>query len=135
MRRSALPRNGPGVTPSRKQHGMVWTLLACALLMRAMVPAGWMPDFERSDALTVKICGSASGMVIRIGDAEPQQDRAHRDKPCTFAGMGKDALLSPAMFADVAAPPPAGQRVATLAPIFLQRLHRERPPGRAPPVA
>jgi|GEM_PF-813093 len=38
----------------------LWALLAAVLVMRALVPSGWMPDFTGADGFSIRICGPAN---------------------------------------------------------------------------
>jgi len=135
----------------------LWTLLAAVLIMRALVPMGWMPDFAAGDGFGVRICGPADiapratpeiapaptghGSHAMPGDAEAdaahtdhESEAAHSSIPCMFSG-----------FANAATPPDAPTLVALALPqpplrsveperIRLTRARYIRPPGRAPPV-
>jgi len=78
----------------------VLVLLALALAVKALVPAGFMlsPGAERF--LTVTICADASGvpkqMRIALPDKDdPRGDRAEaadKGQPCAFSGLGQAVL-------------------------------------------
>ena len=78
----------------------VLVLLALALAVKALVPAGFMlsPGTERF--LTVTICADASGVPKQMRIALPDKDAAHGDQaeaadkgqPCAFSGLGHATL-------------------------------------------
>jgi len=115
-------------------RNLLWLLIAATLMVRALVPAGYMPASDSSDVLVAKLCNSAQPIVIKLG-REQEPPRADQDKPpCAFAGFGGDAPIG-GNFAELADRVPAEQqKVAVLAPLLLQRLARVLPPGRAPPL-
>ena len=108
----------------------IWLLLAATLFLRALVPAGWMPDTgSGSDVIVAKMCNSSMVVTIPLGrDPAPGDSTAHQSETCLFAGFAGDAPLA-------AAPPVEQQPVAVLAALLLQRTAFLLPPGRGPPVA
>lgn len=95
-------------------------LIGCALLLRALVPAGWMPT-RTADGFVLELCsgrmpgGTAPQVdaaralldqaLAGTADHREKQDGAAKDQPCTFAGLVH------------AAPPPAA--LAQLPPVSL----------------
>ena len=84
-------------------------LLALALALRVLVPAGWMP--AEGQGLAITLCSGsgaqtawvdADGKIHKHGPAQGSM----ADHPCAFAGMG-----APMLGGDVPAPP-----LAILAP-------------------
>ena len=98
----------------RSSHGSARfaTLIALALLIKALVPAGWMPQLE-GGTLTLRLCGGATpapasppaaqdhhgtmshdaGASSGHHDAHGGQDRHEKeqptlDEPCAFAAAG-----------------------------------------------
>lgn len=114
----------------------IWLLLAATLFLRALVPAGWMPDTDRSDVIVAKMCNSAATVTIPLKrDIAPDEKAAHDSAPCLFAGFAGDAPL-PSIATVLAAPVPPGQQpIAVLAALLLQRSAYLLPPNRGPPVA
>lgn len=84
----------------RHHARLVPVLLALALMVKALVPAGFMlsPDAERF--LTVTICADASGVPKQMRIAIPDKDDAGGDhdeaadkgQPCAFSGLGHATL-------------------------------------------
>lgn len=80
-------------------------IVALALFVRALVPAGYMTVGE-GRSITVTLCADASGtpktVAVPLGQHDAGQDSPDKHKPCAFAGMGM-ALDVPAA---IAAPAP-----------------------------
>jgi hypothetical protein len=86
-------------------------ILALALALRVLVPAGYMPAFDHG-AVGVRICGSQiappmAGMHHGAGHEDKQN---HADQPCAFAGLGAPA--DPPPLAAALPPAPEALRVA-----------------------
>lgn len=115
-------------------------LLALALAMRALVPAGYMID-SRTDFLTVTICsGVDQHSTIKIpferksGSGE-HQGKAQGDSPCVFSALGMAALGG--ADAPLLAIALAFVLALGFAPIRLPLLQRARhllPPAHGPPA-
>ena len=113
----------------------LWVFLVATLLVRALVPVGWMPDTGRTDVLVAKVCNA--DYVLRIPlkrDNKPAEDSSHQSSNCLFAGFGGDAPLPEAELVTALAPPVHQARVAALAELLLERVAYLTPPGRGPPV-
>lgn len=72
-------------------------LLALALAVKALVPAGFMLQAGGERFLTVTICSDASGTAQTMRIALPDKPGGHSDmadkaEPCAFAGLGHGAL-------------------------------------------
>jgi hypothetical protein len=117
---------------------MAALLIALALAMKALVPAGFMLGHD-SRVITVQICADALGQQITqkivLPSSHSGDDKAKSDSPCHFTALGHamlggadPVLLALALvfilalgFAPVLAPAP--RRIAFL-----------RPPLRGPPI-
>lgn len=129
MRGSSSTRiRGAGIAP--------W-LVAFALLLRVLVPPGWMP--ATGQGFTITLCtgtGPATTLLDLEGVPVPhKQGSAPTDHPCAFAGMavplhhgGAVAILAPAPSHDEPARPPR-----LLASIGLG-LAAPPPPSTGPPA-
>ncbi|WP_242185660.1 hypothetical protein [Sphingomonas sp. CARO-RG-8B-R24-01] len=129
----------------------VWLLIACALLMKAVVPSGFMPVMT-ANGLEIVLCpgvtadasaGAMPGMMHHAMPAIAKQDGrtpakqapAKAETPCAFAGLtlpglgGVDIVL---LVIAVAAIVAAGLFFQPIAPIA--RSAFLRPPLRGPPV-
>ncbi|WP_336965858.1 hypothetical protein [Sphingobium aquiterrae] len=85
-------------------------LVALALMMRALVPAGWMPASGKGVAIT--LCtgmGAVSAWVDEGGIVHKGKPLSGTpaDHPCAFAGIGIAADLPSALPAMALAPLPA----------------------------
>lgn len=118
---------------------MAALLIALALAMKALVPAGFMLGADRH-VLTVQICADTLGHQITQtitlpSTGHPAEEKAKSDSPCHFSALGHamlggadPALLVLALAFILAlgfapAPIPAPRRIAFL-----------RPPLRGPPA-
>ena len=110
--------------------------LAMALMLRVLVPAGFMPGGDGS--LTMKICaepGTTITLALPLKGGDHRGDPARADAPCGFAAMGQALLGSadPLVLAALA----AFILALGLAPVALPRVpawpHRS-PPALGPPI-
>lgn len=97
--RSALIRN----------RALAALLVAAALLVRALVPGGYMAA-PAAGSITVTLCADASGtprqVQVALGDHElPGKDHQDKHSPCAFAGMAA-ALADLAPLPALPLPPP-----------------------------
>ena len=138
----------------RHRHWLIWSVLALAFAVRALVPAGWMPaDLAQGSVLmpcpTDPAMGRIFGDVVRprqLGDQRAHHAHhaghssdgdsfdPHDAPPCAFTALAGHAPDPP--FAQLPPPPlPEGQAAIPLrAPLILQRIARALPPSRAPPL-
>jgi hypothetical protein len=118
---------------------LAWLLIAFALLMRAAVPAGWMP-VASANGPTITLC-TGLGMVEAWFDASGKIHKSaphHGEKEsgaCAFSGLG--------LALDVAAPPylpgtiaerPASAPATHLADAVGRGLAAPPPPATGPPA-
>lgn len=114
-------------------------LLALALAVRVLVPAGWMP--AQGQGMAITLC-SGSGAETAWVDAEGKIHKQNpaqgsmADHPCAFSGTG-----APMLGGDVSAPPLAilapRDEIASLAqaPAAIgQGLAAPPPPATGPPA-
>lgn len=115
-----------------------FTLALAAMLLRALLPVGWMPNAAAQGQAFLTIC-TMDGLhrVAVRGAPKPtpeQGSREHAGVPCPFASA---APFAPLVHAAVLAPPSqsvsAQQRLtpARLAPASKQRANT----ARAPPIS
>ncbi len=84
----------------RTNARLALVLLALAMAVRALVPAGFMISATSDRFLTVTICADASGTPKEMRIAIPDKDdggndhpeAADKGQPCAFAGLGHAAL-------------------------------------------
>lgn len=135
----------------RHRHWLIWSVLAFAFAVRALVPAGWMPA-DLADGSVLMPCPTdpAMGRIFAAparsdphaahhahhGTAPDESDAfdPHDAPPCAFTALASHAPEPP--FAQLPQPPlPEAQAaIPVRAPLILQRIARERPPSRAPPI-
>jgi hypothetical protein len=115
-------------------------LVALTLVMKALVPAGFMVD-GGARTLSVHICGDAAGSGGPTQITIPQRDsgddghKGHADSPCHFTALGHavtggadpiQLILVLALIISVS--------FAALAPTRAPRILHLRPPLRGPPA-
>ena len=114
----------------------IWLLLAATLFLRALVPAGWMPDTDRTDVIVAKMCNSTATVTITLDrKTSPDEPAAHESGACLFAGFAGDAPLPETSATADRAAPAAQQPIGVHAALLLERTAFLLPPGRAPPGA
>lgn len=112
-------------------------VLAAALLLRVLVPAGFMPTAV-DGRLVLTICSGvqqATPMAAMPGMAHHEADDERAESPCAFADLALPALgaADPAVL--VAALPFVTARAIRLAPPLPPRMAaRLRPPSHGPPL-
>ncbi|AHE56627.1 hypothetical protein [Sphingomonas sanxanigenens] len=73
-------------------------LVACALLLRIAIPAGWMPSTGADGLIRITLCTGQGQMEAwvdgdgRIHDRKPGKSEPKTDHPCAFAGLIVPAL-------------------------------------------
>ncbi len=131
---------GTGFIAANMRERIALLLVAAALLLRVMIPAGWMPTAGAGYAIT--LCTGA-GVVSAWVDAN---GTIHKDKPspaygaehpCVFAGFAA-ALIAPAPV-DVVAALPALAAATLIGWVFEQAVGRglaaPPPPPTGPPAS
>jgi hypothetical protein len=85
-------------TAGEGRHGLA-LLILLALLFRAAIPAGWMPDLQGADGAPLVICTGSGSEVVHLDrhgfPAKPHSSERH--DVCAFAGIGS-APPTPAVF-------------------------------------
>ena len=118
----------------RRNFALALALLAVALLVRAAVPEGWMPQSDRG-TVTVRLCTAAGTVEIPLpGKRAPEPDHERGQQPCAFGGLAH-ASSPPAPAAILPLPEPTAEQYghAHASFIFAQAA-RQMPPARAPPA-
>lgn len=85
---------------SHRYAQLTLVLVALALAVKALVPAGYMISSNGERFLTVTICADASGTPKQMRIAIPDKNEtggdhseaADKSQPCAFAGLGHAAL-------------------------------------------
>lgn len=127
---------------TRKHARLSLALVVLALVVKALLPAGFMVSSTAGHFLTVTICADGSGTPKQMRIAIPSKDDiggdhspdAGQGQPCAFSGLGHAALdgVDPALLAAaIAFVLLAG--FAPLTPPALQDAGFLRPPLRGPP--
>ncbi len=77
-------------------------LILCVLLLRVLIPAGWMPATGADGSVRISICtgmGVATAWVDRDGTLhkEAQPGGHHDTQPCAFGALGLGLDETPAL--------------------------------------
>lgn len=121
---------------------MALLLVACALLLRIAIPAGWMPATGADGLIRITLCTGQGQMEAWVDgegqthDHKPGKSEPKTDHPCVFAG-----LIAPALGAIAVDTPLPFTRVGDIAPAFARGtvaigrgLAAPPPPPTGPPV-
>lgn len=127
----------------RRQEQLALFLVACALLFRILVPAGWMPATAGA-GLSLNWCGEsgigreapaeARALLAKAIGSKPDKPGKSDDKPCAFAAAAQP--LAPAQLPQLA-PPQTGLEPLPLPllPVFPGRGLAAPPPlSTGPPL-
>ena len=130
-----------GRSSTGARRGLFLTLALMALVMRVMIPGGFMMAATPTGAFAMVICSADPGRTMSVdwADAEGKQkpsDAQSHDSPCVFAGHGlADAPpLSPVIQPEtrfVATPQPVRPAKALIPG---RGLAAPPPPSTGPPV-
>ncbi|WP_238475461.1 DUF2946 family protein [Sphingomonas cavernae] len=120
---------------------MALWIVACALLLRILVPAGWMPSTSADGAMRITLC-TGQGMVEAwvgkdgtLQDKAPQKSEPKTDQPCSFAGLGIALDAAPAIALDAPIFFVAAAAIALPAAVAIGRgLAAPPPPATGPPA-
>ena len=122
------------------KHPAIWAwLMAAALLMKIVVPAGYMLSFD-SGAPTVEWCSGYASQAMQPGTAmagHHHHGHAHGrgDLPCSYAAVsGAVAPLAYASFLVLALAAVAGAALRVPVQLRPAAVPFLRPPARGPPV-
>lgn len=121
------------------RRGWAALLLAAAMLLRLLVPNGFMLD--RADGVVALELCSGTGPMLMGGPAAAMPMHHHdgkaakADMPCAFSGVAADALggIDPILYVALVAFVMAVARAAVMRPALVRRTHL-RPPLRGPPL-
>jgi Protein of unknown function (DUF2946) len=126
------------ITLRRLSHPLIWLLLVAAVMMRAAMPAGWMPTVDQS-GIRIAVCTGMGPEFLTMGSdgnlhKEAPAPRAPHE-PCPFAlAAAAPAYLPPAL---VLPQPPVSLiplAFPELAAISAALRRNPRPPARGPPA-
>ena len=141
---TTVEANGPRVNALRhriyRHRRLASWLVAVALLMKLLVPAGFMPTLS-DGVITVQLCSGVSDPTVQIalpglaGHHDDGDYQKKADQPCAFSGLSTPTLaavdpilLAIAIFFIIAT------GVRAIAPPALPDHAYLRPPLRGPPA-
>lgn len=117
----------------RHRRHLAMLLLAVALLVRAVVPQGFMLD-RGNDGVTIAMCNSDMRVAIPFKDGQGPKKADQSGEPCAFAGHQSAAAppegLAPLPLPLLAPAPYDATRERALSPASPHHL----PPATGPPV-
>ncbi len=114
---------------------LILTLLACALFLRVMVPAGWMPA-TGGGLFAIELCPAAApapiihSMKDHGAHHAPSPGKQHDSGSCAFAPM-QSAAAAPELAAAPPSPPIAD---TVLSAGFVSAFLPTGPPASPPPA-
>jgi hypothetical protein len=124
----------------RLHPGLAALILCAALLVRALVPTGFMPHIG-AHSITIEICADASGghltreITLPMAPGHDRHESKSDGEPCPFGGMGHamaggvdDWLLAAALAFILLLGFAPARRIAP------RRAANLRPPLRGPPL-
>jgi hypothetical protein len=83
-------------------HRVVLALFACAMLLRALVPAGWMPVTGADGMIRISMCTGLGAQTMWIDrDGQIHKDapvsESHDPQPCGFNVLGLGLDIAPVL--------------------------------------
>jgi len=131
-----MARDVTGLRPSNATGGWWVILLACALALKLLVPAGYMPT---PGQMAVQLCTGQGVQTVLLGaDGQPVEPADHRQTkatPCAYTGLGTPAISAadPLLLAIAIA---LVMALGTVPRASLPRLRNvaPRPPSQPPPL-
>lgn len=122
-----------GLFSMRHLAGMV---LFCALLLRGMIPGGYMPNFDGAEGQGfLVVCSSIGERVVPADDDNTAPADTHQDGLCAFAMLGTWSPLLLFVLLLVALPPRRLQQLLPRAVLAGPQWLCRPPAARGPPVA
>lgn len=130
------------------RHASVAALLAFALIVKLLVPTGWMPAFG-SQGISLELCGGygppppalaramehAAHRMAAGHDQHKQHDKQGHDQPCAFAGLSFAAVDAQAPMLPIVLPPRLAAPSLTAPIVAIGRgLAAPPPPSTGPPA-
>ncbi|MET0310249.1 MAG: DUF2946 family protein [Sphingomonas sp.] len=122
-----------------QRRGLAACIVAAALLMKILVPAGFMPTASVG-TMIVQICNGygPQSLVMEIPGKVDRQDQSQHSKaemPCAFAGLSAPSLAAadPVLLA-LAILFAMAMALRTVRPLALSSAAFLRPPLRGPPA-
>ena len=131
------------VHSSAERRSLLAILLLLALLMRALIPAGFMPA-ATSTGIVIQLCSDSIGKTVLIDlkaagapkKPLPDEQRKAGDSPCVFAASAGHLLLPTVNAAALALPFYRATALGIVTPRlhWLPLLAAPPPPVRGPPL-
>lgn len=114
-------------------------IVLAAMILRALLPAGWMPNTSHTGGATLVICTLDGPVRMAIGPGgephkqAPAHDGDHRHDVCPFAAAAHFA--APVAVATLASPSEAATKIGRFVPAYAAATgpHYSQQSPRAPP--
>lgn len=117
---------------STGRRAMLSAVMALALALRLLSPAGFMPSFA-GGALTIVVCPD-SGLHERMVGQHHDHGKTHQ-QPCPYAAAASaGSLPTDASAISASNAPPIAARPAIVVTALLGDRTRDRPPATGPPL-
>ena len=117
---------------TKRLHSFAWFIALTAIMLQAVLPAGWMPIADGAGGSRLVIC-TGHGPLADKNRTHDQAPSGHENSVCPFAALGH--LAPPAFLALLPAPAEYGRESAPsgFATALLSRRPDTTHPPRAPP--
>ena len=121
--------------PQSRRNALCLLLIAAALMMRALLPGGYMLERSGAGDLVVGVCNSSAQLVIPMKkDAPAPNDDSGKGDQCAFASLA-DSATPPDPLARPALPQVAEAVYdATRARALSPASRHDLPPATGPPL-
>jgi hypothetical protein len=126
---------------SATRRTLILAVFACAILVRALVPAGWMPSVGADGGVVISLCTGAGAvdMVLAadgtVHEKAPVKHDGANDHPCAFAGLAQAFAAADPVVLPIALPAPVIDPPLMPASVAVGRgLAAPPPPQTGPPL-
>jgi len=114
-------------------------LIACALIVRGVMPVGWMPVMGTTGVVIVPCDGSGPAMAMPMRHDARHQDGGRGDTlgehPCAFAAVGQVASLTAPPAGEILPVTDLAEATGRLLVLVGQGLAAPPPPATGPPAS
>jgi len=117
----------------RRSHHLAVILVACALALRAWVPAGWMPAPGARD-FAIMPCPAAAPAAMDMGHGSGHQDHSSSTGDCFSPLLAGVALPDPPVAIAPPLPPAAPEQTERAAQSFTPGPSAPPPHSTGPPA-
>ena len=120
---------------SNARNAFCMLLIAAALVLRVLLPGGFMLGQDRAGELVVSLCNSDTMLVIPMKDDVPPADEdSGKGDPCAFASLADNATPPDPMARPALPQMAAAAYDATRARALSPASRNDLPPATGPPL-